>query len=128
MINPSLSLTAGIVVVSTYIVLLRRHLNASFGDVRSGLFFAIAEWAARHVTLIETPSERVWKPNLLVPTQNSQKVRGWYRLLLDIAYPTGSIKLLGIAPSNQADELEQLTQTFDNPPYPIEGRNSKLEI
>lgn len=107
-INPTLSLTAGIVVVAVYSILLQRHLTAPFGDVRSGLFFAVAEWAARRVTLIQTRSDRVWKPNLLVPTQNSQKVRGWYRLLLDIAYPTGSVKLLGIAPSDQADELEQL--------------------
>ena len=106
-VNPALSLIAGIVVVGVYSVLLQRHLTAPFGDVRSGLFVAVAEWAARRVKLLQTRSERVWKPNLLVPTQNAQKVRGWYRLLVDIAYPTGSVKLLGISTSDQADELEQ---------------------
>ena len=68
---------------------------------------AIAEWAARRVKLLRARSERVWKPNLLVPVQNAQKIRGWHHLLFDIAYPPGSVKLLGISSADQADELEQ---------------------
>jgi len=106
-VNPALSLIAGVVVVVVYGVLLQRHLTAPFGDVRSGLFVAVAEWAARRVKLLQAHSERVWKPNLLVPAQNAQKIRGWYRLLFDIAYPTGSVKLLGITSADESDELEQ---------------------
>lgn len=46
-IQPVLSLLSLAVVVVFYIVLLRRHVEAPFGDMRSGLFGTLAEWAAR---------------------------------------------------------------------------------
>lgn len=42
-------LLGAVVVLAVYTHLVHKHLRAPFGDVRSGLFVAVAEWAARKV-------------------------------------------------------------------------------
>ena len=68
-INPTVSLVSLVVTLGFYAVLARRQLDAPFEDVRSGLFVALAEWAAKRVTELPTMQERVWKPDLLVPVE-----------------------------------------------------------
>lgn len=111
-INPIISLVALSAIAALYGILLQRHLNAPFGDVRSGLFAAVAEWAAKRVQLMRGTAERAWKPNVLLPTDDIRKVRGVFRLVHHIAYPMGSVKLLGVASKETIDELER--QLFDS--------------
>jgi solute carrier family 12 (sodium/potassium/chloride transporter), member 2 len=62
-INPTFSLVTVFVVVALYYVLMKRRLTAPTGDVRSGLFTALAEWAVKQVKLSQGTAERAWKPN-----------------------------------------------------------------
>lgn len=66
-VNPIFSLVAVVIVVAIHGSLIRRHLKAPFGDVRSGLFVAIAEWAAKKVNDMAASKERTWTSNLLIP-------------------------------------------------------------
>ncbi|HEV2122517.1 MAG TPA: amino acid permease, partial [Chloroflexota bacterium] len=109
-INPVVSLVAAGLIVALYFVLVNRRLKAPFGDVRSGLFVAVAEWAAKRARLARSPTERAWKPNILLPTDDAKKVRGVFRLVYHLAYPVGSVKLLGIAPGADAAQLEVALQ------------------
>jgi hypothetical protein len=114
-INPVLSLISVGVVLAFYGVLTRRHLDAPFEDVRSGLFVALAEWAAKRVVEMPTMQERAWKPNLLVPVEDPHELRGTFLIIQNIASPKGSVKLLGLesGPTNGLrDRLPQLTQAF----------------
>ena len=105
-INPAFSLIAIAVVTSLYFVLMRRQLTAPGGDVRSGLFTALAEWAAKQVKFAQGTAERAWKPNILLPVEDPDRLRGSFELVREMAYPMGSVKLLGIAPSDQLEELQ----------------------
>ncbi|WP_091507404.1 amino acid permease [Microbulbifer yueqingensis] len=105
-INPTISLVAIAVVAIIYIGLMKRRLTAPSGDVRSGLFTAVAEWAAKKVMQSQGGAERAWKPNILMPVGDPDRLRGAYEFVGELAYPVGSIKLLGIAPANRAEELE----------------------
>ena len=69
-IHPVFSLTAVAVVLLFYVILLRRRLEAPFGDMRSGLFVTAAEWAAKKVAVLPQQQERAWKPNILVPVED----------------------------------------------------------
>ncbi len=115
-INPTFSLVAVAVVVVFYGILLRRHLVAPFGDVRSGLFAALAEWAAKKVTDLPASPERSWKPNLLIPVEDPRELRGTFRFIHSITYPKGSVKLMGLATGSEenplSDRLSRLTQAF----------------
>lgn len=106
-INPVFSLVAIAVVVAIYIVLMQRGLTSPTGDVRSGLFTAAAEWAARQVILSQGTPERAWKPNILLPVEDPHRLRGAFELVEELANPVGSVKLLGIAPADRIDELQQ---------------------
>jgi solute carrier family 12 (sodium/potassium/chloride transporter), member 2 len=74
--------------------------------VRSGLFTAFAEWAAKQAKLSHGTAERAWKPNILVPVEDPHRLRGMFEFLEQLAYPMGSIKLLGIAPAEGVDAFQ----------------------
>ncbi len=107
-INPTISLISVAVVIVVYGILSQRRLISPFEDVRSGLFVSFAEWAAKHTSMITTRQERAWKPNLLVPVSDPGSVKGVFQFLKNVAYPKGSIKLLGIG--NKENEPELTTQ------------------
>lgn len=96
-INPTMGAVAMLVVVSIYVMLMRRNLPAPFGDVRSGIVMAVAEWAAKRMHMVEGGQERVWKPHLLVPANAGQEIRSIRQLVFELAHPSGSVKLLGIS-------------------------------
>jgi amino acid transporter len=105
-IHPVFSLTAVATVIVFYVLLLRRRLEAPFGDMRSGLFVTAAEWAAKKVAVLPQQQERAWKPNILVPVEDARAVRGSFMLLHDLAYPKGSVKLMGLATAGADRDLE----------------------
>ena len=104
-VNPTFSLVAVVVVVAVYGVLMRRRMAAPGEDVRSGLFLALAEWAARRSTSLPKGRSRAWKANLLVPVIDVDEVLGNFPLIVDLTRPYGSITLLGIARSGEQPAL-----------------------
>lgn len=116
-VNPLLTLISVAVVVIFYGVLARQHLDAPFEDVRSGLFVAFAEWSAKRVTEMPTMQERAWKPNLIIPVEDAYQLRGSFEFIQNLAYPKGSVKLLGVRhdKEQQVDlntQLDALTTAF----------------
>ena len=115
-INPTLSLISVVVVVLVYGILTQRKLTTPFEDVRSGMFISFAEWAAKHTSKITQRQERAWKPNLLIPVTDYQSIKGVFSFLQNVAYPKGSVKILGIssekAESNLTQQINRLSQAF----------------
>jgi len=115
-INPTISLISVALVVLMYGILSQRQLVSPFEDVRSGLFVSFAEWAAKHTSSITQRQERAWKPNLLIPISDSHSVKGIFSFLKNVAYPKGSIKLLGIGSeqnnSNLTTQINKLSMAF----------------
>jgi hypothetical protein len=104
-INPTITLISIAVVLLVYGILLQRKLASPFEDVRSGLFVSFAEWAAKRTSQLAHRQERAWKPNLLIPVNDPKAIKGVFSFLKNVAFPQGSIKLLGIGSKNKADEL-----------------------
>jgi len=115
-INPTISLVTVMIVFAVYWYLSRQNLETPFEDVRSGLFVSFAEWAAKHTWGMKSMQQRAWKPNLMVPVRDLPGLRGNFQFLRNIAYPKGSIKLLGVEPfkddSSMTDSLEDLSGSF----------------
>lgn len=106
-INPTFGLIALGIVIATYLYLTNRELKVPYGDMRSGLFVSLAEWAAKRVSLLPSENERAWKANLLVPVRSSRELRGSFNLIRNLVYPKGSIKLIGISGSQTSDKLRE---------------------
>ncbi len=117
-VNPAISFLAVVLILLIHSYLLRKHLKAPFGDVRSGLFVALAEWAAKKANSLAPLSERVWKANLLVPVEDPKDLRGTFDFLRNITYPKGSIKLLGLTGKVGEDvllsRLPEMSQGFQD--------------
>jgi amino acid transporter len=115
-IEPVFGVVAITMVVAFYVFLLRRQLDAPGGDVRSGLFAALAEWAARKVTEFPPSPERSWKPSILVPVERMSQIRGGFPLLTDLTSKAGSVKLLGLPGGAEGAtlrrELPDFTRAF----------------
>ncbi len=101
-VNPVLSILTVGVVLFFYSILLRRRLRAPFGDMRSGLFVTVAEWAAKQVANLPEMEARAWKPNLLVPVEDPRTLKGDFTILHDVVAPKGSVRLMGLA-TDRAD-------------------------
>lgn len=117
-INPTFSLISATMVAGIYFFLMKRKLTAPSGDVRSGLFNALAEWAAKKTASMEGSAERAWKPNLLVPVENPHRLRGAFDLIEQLASPIGSVKLMGVAP---AEEMEALSKKLVDAKEALKG-------
>lgn len=106
-IDPVFSLIAAGVVILIYFFLMKRELSSPTGNVRSGLFTALAEWAAKQVQLSKDGPQRAWKPNILLPVEDPGRLLGSFELVSDLASPMGSVKLFGIAPEDQIEVLSR---------------------
>lgn len=106
-INPLFSAGAIAVVAAIYLRLASQPRERRPADARSGIFVAIAEWAAIKVIELDVASFRAWKPTLLVPVQDKSQLLGEFRLLIDFCQPEGAIKLLGLANKETVPELSR---------------------
>ncbi|MFP4596830.1 MAG: Na-K-Cl cotransporter [Persicimonas sp.] len=105
-INATVSLVALALVIGFYTLLIRQHLKSPFADVRSGLFVAMAQWAAQKTSDLPVAQERAWKPNLLVPVSDSLELRGTQRFIQDLVWPSGYVELMGMTAYEPEDMLE----------------------
>lgn len=109
-INPIAGLIALIFLIAVYAWLVKRKLKTEEGDLRSGLFVTLAEWAAKKVITLPESTKHTWKPNILVPVVLTRTLLGNFPLIKAIAYPTGTMTVLGIKLTNNkkvpdADDL-----------------------
>jgi len=113
-VNPTLSLVSVAIVVFFYVLLLRTRLEAPFGDMRSGLFVSLAEWAAKKVVDLPAMEERAWKPNLLVPVEDPRAIRGAFQILRDVTHPKGSVNLMGVRTDRADEQLDARIYALEN--------------
>ena len=116
-INPTISLISLAIVIAFYSVLLRKKLIAEKGDVRSGLFTALADWATKISNELSPKKEaRAWQPELLIPIESPKEIRSAYRLIYALTNPKGSIKVLGMQLGGEEQRLRsylpELMSTF----------------
>ncbi len=115
-INSTFGLIALGFVIITYLYLSNRKLEVPYGDMRSGLFVSLAEWAAKRVSGLPENNERAWKANLLVPVRSGRELRGSFSLIRNLVYPKGSVKLVGMSEaedhSKLSDSLMDFTRSF----------------
>ena len=118
LIAPLFSLIAAVLVFALYIVLSRRSLVDDRNDIRSGLFFTLAEWAAIQASRMPSAPQRTWKPVVLAPVNQTSALRGAYRFLWALTWPQGGVYAMGIYASaeeaQQLRELELLAEAFVN--------------
>ena len=106
LVNPVIALLA-VVGMGAVVVIVRRQGAPVEGQAQSGVFVTVAEWAASKIDADDLENPRAWRPNLMVPVVDAEQLRDSYRLLMDVARPEGSIRLVGLATEYRVDDLER---------------------
>ena len=109
-VNALIGLVSLMSVVLLYGWMQRRQLQTLDGDPRSSVFVGVAEWAAERVQDLDSESVRAWRPNLLVPVDDPEMVRGEFGFLVDVVRPEGAVQLLGLT---RAIPMEELSPRLD---------------
>ncbi|MDX1619443.1 MAG: amino acid permease [Nitriliruptorales bacterium] len=109
-INPTLALVSVAIMGAFYVLLLRRHLEAPFSDVRSGLFVSLAQWATTKIAELPGTHERAWNPSLLVPVVDQRELQGVHSILTSIASPNGTVRIMGVAQESGEEVEPRLVQ------------------
>ncbi len=113
LINITVGAGALVFVFLMYLFLVHRNLKQGVGDVRSGLFREISEWATKKIRTLPESEEHIWKPNLLVPVLTTQTLSGNFPMIKSIAYPHGTMTALGFKLTKDIEEnpeAEEITE------------------
>ncbi len=95
LINPIFAFTSQFLILILYVVLVKQDISAPGGDIRSGLFMEIAEWASR--TAARMPSgAKTWKPNLMIPVESPKDWAHVLGFVRDIVAPRGTLRLFSV--------------------------------
>jgi len=110
LINPVFSVIALATIVVIYFWLARKGLESDSGDIRGGMFLALAERAAMVANMY--PRHQVsWKPDLLIPIEEPKKWAGPLLFIENVTSTSGSVLAFTVT-DNGADEagrdLEEL--------------------
>ena len=90
LIDPVFSIIAIIIIMAIYIWLEKQGLEANWGDIRGGLFLALAERASRIAR--KFPRHHItWKPDLLLPIDDPKVWAGSLLFIRSVTHPAGSI-------------------------------------
>ncbi|MBN1478802.1 Na-K-Cl cotransporter [candidate division KSB1 bacterium] len=116
LINALFSIIALIIIVFIYIGLERRGLKSNWGDIRGGMFLAIAERFSRMA--MKFPRHQItWKPDLLVPIDDPKIWSGPLLFIKSITYPAGSLFAFTVQlrePESFHRDLDDLLQPIKN--------------
>lgn len=95
LINPFFTTVTLILTMGIYTVLKKRNMISPWGDVRGGVFVAIAEWAAQKAMSLPY-HPRLWKPSIVIPVERPEDFRRVLRLVQSIIVPSGRIYYMSI--------------------------------
>jgi len=101
MVNPIFAGVAWVLIIIAYLVQVRRELQAPWGDVRSGMFLAMAEWSARQSEKLRS-HPKTWKPNIMVPVEDPQNWRPRMGFLRDIVFPSGTLRVFSVTIASES--------------------------
>ena len=95
LIDPIFSIVSIFLIIILYVYQIKKQIKADWGDVRAGIFNAIAEWGAKVATRM-TFHAKVWKPNLIIPIENPGNWVYLIKFVRNIVFPSGSIRLFSV--------------------------------
>jgi len=111
LISPVYGAIAIIITMGIWYALARMGLKARWGDVRSGVYSTIAQWAAGRVVHLPR-HEKVWTPDLLLPLEDPRNSPNLIRFARDISYPGGNVIAFSVSREDHREKLKELDQAL----------------
>jgi solute carrier family 12 sodium/potassium/chloride transporter 2 len=119
LINPIFSAVAMTIIVTLYIWLAHKGLEAKWGDIRGGLILFLVERAARLGARF--PRHQIsWKPDLLLPVEEPEAWTGPLLLIRNIIAPSGSVFAFTI----RKERLQKTQKALDELFFPLKDQGT----
>lgn len=84
------------VVAGIYYLLQRKKFHSPWGDVRGGVFYSIAEWAAQKAYSMPY-HPKLWKPSILIPMETPEDFKRLTDFTKALIAPSGRLYYLSIS-------------------------------
>ncbi len=95
LINPFFAAVAIVVIFIIYGVQVKRDLRTPWGDIRSALFDAVAQWAVK--TSARMPRHaKSWKPDIMIPVEDPSYWSPMMAFVRDIVFPRGTLRIFSV--------------------------------
>ena len=126
LINETFAIIAYLLVAIVYLIEMRRNLKSSWGDVRSGFFNMVAEWASK--TAAKLPQgQKNWKPNFMIPIEDPSAYTNQIGFIRDIVFPKGTLRLFSIYATGNSI-TKKIQSTFSSIfKKKLEGEKKKIK-
>jgi len=111
LINFGFAVVSFVIIVLFYFIQVKRGLDAPWGDVRSALFNAISEWAAKASARLPQTA-RSWKPNLMIPIEDPKEWHFLMGFIKDIVFPKGTLRAFSVITPDEG--INQKTVSIAN--------------
>jgi len=113
-IDPIFSVVSILTIIAIYVWLVRQELEADWGDIRGGIFVALAERASRIAD--KFPKHHIsWKPDLVVPMEDPKLWSGSLLFIKDITFPSGSLFAFTVTAENDEAQHEDVLSDVLSP-------------
>ena len=84
-----------LVIAMIYYLLQRKKFQSPWGDVRGGVFYSIAEWAAQKAYSMPY-HPKLWKPSILIPVETPEDFKRLTEFTKALISPSGRLYYLSI--------------------------------
>ncbi|MBF0431349.1 MAG: Na-K-Cl cotransporter [Fibrobacteria bacterium] len=95
LIDPKFAGASLVIITGIYLYQVKRGVESKFGDVRSGLFNALAEWSLQ-ISMKFPKSSKSWKLNLLIPVEDPKNWRHMLPIVRNLLYPRGTARFFSV--------------------------------
>ena len=126
LINVEFSLIAIFLIVTASVLLLHREIKVHSPDVRSGLLTFLAENFAKAAARLPY-HPKIWKPNLLVPVENTVAFKAIVPFVQAMVSPTGRIFAFSVIPDGTGKDLAKERDELVDCLAPLKEANLFLE-
>jgi solute carrier family 12 (sodium/potassium/chloride transporter), member 2 len=113
LINQLFSIIAIAVTVLIYMLLTRKLTQNNFPDIRKGIFIFITEQATKIASQLPY-HPKIWKPNLLIPVEDSRDWLGMIEFIKAIAYPRGRLFFLNVVEKKEFGKAVDRKNTLEH--------------
>jgi amino acid transporter len=113
LINPFFAVVAIVVIFIIYGVQVKRDLRAPWGDIRSALFDAVAQWAVKKSARMPRHAKS-WKPDIMIPVEDPSYWSPLMAFVRDIVFPKGTLRVFSVKISEEGLEksISHLVDVF----------------
>lgn len=114
LINSFFTVLTVVIMAFIYFNLKKKNIHSASGDVRGGIFIALAEWAAQKIMYMPY-HPKFWKPSIIVPVEAPDDFKRITGFIRNFIFPSGRLYYLTVTPESETERLKNSRESVLQP-------------